>query len=455
MLPFSEDYKYQIFAKARVGFEFEFFSDISERNLMSIFRDLLGKKIVLGKGKKSFSKTKSEIGYHTNVPIDENTFKIEKDYSGGSMMYELVTSPLSYYESKKILRLTLEKIKEIGWVNDLSGVHINVSFNDKEATVDKINVLKFCVNFEDIEKKLFSDFPIRKKNIYTESITKLLPDFSDLTDDYTFITINNTKINTPTSKYFGVNFQHIKDGYLEFRYIGGRDYVKKIDKIIEYYEDFIVFSYDQCVNNQVTESDNINFKRLVDNYYSKMKHFKNYETFANAFPELYFSVDLKYEKEYIQIRFNQLKSKLYNIVVNNNMQEGYINWDSEVAKLQIKDGKIERGIDIDEVEFINCEVSGVYEDCHFYSCIIKSSMLYNCKLFMNSEVEDSKLSNTKSNTSVIFKKCFVRNDISILAGTFEGCVVVGDKELLEEGSTYDENTIFIDKDYIVGNKKKK
>ena len=46
----------------------------------------------------------------------------------------------------------------------------------------------------------------RKKNIYTESITKLLPDFSDLTDDYTFITINNTKINTPTSKYFGVNF---------------------------------------------------------------------------------------------------------------------------------------------------------------------------------------------------------------------------------------------------------
>jgi hypothetical protein len=455
MLPYSPEYKYQIFTKAKIGFEFEFYSDLSERNIATIFKNTLGKKIVLGRSKKSFSKSKSELGYHTNVPIDDNTFKLEKDYSGGPMMYELVTSPLSYFESKKILTLTLQKIKEIGWVNDLSGIHVNISFTDKDLDVRFINILKFCVNFEDIEKSIFKDFPTRKKNIYTESITKILPDYSTLTDDITFLNIYNSKINLPVnSRYFGVNFQHLNDGYLEFRYLGGRDYVKKSDKIIEYFETFIIFTYDQCVNRGITESDNINFTRLVSGYYEKMKHFKSYETFKKAFPNIYLSVDLKYDDQFIIIKFNQIKELLYNLIVNNNIRDGYINWDSDSAILQVKDSKMERGIDVERVEFISCELSGVFDNCSFYNCIIKSSMLYGGSLSMSSEVEDSKVLNVKSNETVLYKKSFIRNDISLLSGMFEGCVVVGDKQGLSQNSTYDDQTIFIDKDTVLGKKKK-
>jgi hypothetical protein len=452
-LPYSQDYKYQVFLKTKVGFEFEFYSDLNERTLASIFKNLLGKKVVLGRSKKSFSKSK--LGYHTSVAIDDNTFKLEKDYSGGAMMYELVTSPLGYFESIKILQLTLAKLKEVGWVNDLSGIHINISYTDKEYDLHFINILKFCVNFKDIETQIFKDFPTRKKNIYAESITKLLPDYSMLTLDSEDLNINNTKINLPlNSRYFGVNFQHLKDKYLEYRYIGGRDYLNKSEKILNYLEVFTLFGYDQMVNQTVTDSDNINFRVIVDKYFEKMKHFKNFETFMKAFPNIHLSVDLKYQPEYIVLKFNEFKEVLYNLIVNNGMKEGYINYDSDASILQVKDATIERGIDLSNIEFVTSTISGVFEKCFFFNCVIKSSMLFGCSLNMGSEVEDSKIMDTRSNTGVVYKQCFVRNDYTRLSGTFEKCVVVGSREELEEGSTYDDQTLFVDRDASLGKKKK-
>jgi hypothetical protein len=37
----------------------------------------------------------------------------------------------------------------------------------------------------------------------------------------------------PNDKYYGVNFTKIPQGYIEFRYLGNRDYQKKIKDIRE------------------------------------------------------------------------------------------------------------------------------------------------------------------------------------------------------------------------------
>lgn len=450
---FSQSKKFKIFQETKVGFEIEFFSDLKDRNIAAFLRDSLNRKVVLGRVKTSIGKDK--IGYHTKIKIDEDTFKLEKDFSGGPMMFELVTSPLPYFEAKKVLITALTVIKEIGWVNDNSSIQINISFDNPDCQIMYINVMKFCLNFYMLEREIFKDFPLRKNNIYSESITKIMPDISSLTMNPEDLNISTIKVKLPTdSKYFGVNFQHMmRENYLEFRYLGGRDYLKKSNKVIEYLEKFVLFSYDQASNREITQRDEENFDKVVTAHYERMKFFKDLESFKKRFSNIEIMVDLETEDSYVNLRYDLIKTFLYELVMNNGLREGYINFDTTVGKFQLKDAHIKRGIDLREIEFIDCTLEGVFENCSFYSCTINNSLLLECDVFGYSEVTNAKLLDTKSNIISNFKQCFIRNDKERIGGIFEKCIIVGSEELLLKDSTLDDETLFVDREY--GTKKKK
>jgi uncharacterized protein YcbK (DUF882 family) len=94
---------------------------------------LLGKKVVLSSR------------YHSKIPVTQDTFKLEPDYSGGSKMNELITGPMPYAEAMPVLIKVLRWIDENGWtttLNSLSGprrdklkpVVINPVSNDTGTT---------------------------------------------------------------------------------------------------------------------------------------------------------------------------------------------------------------------------------------------------------------------------------------------------------------------------------
>lgn len=449
----SQDKKFRIFQQARVGFEIEFFSDLKDRNIASFLREALNRKIVLGRVKTSIGKDK--LGYHTKIKIDEDKFKLEKDFSGGPMMYELVTSPLPYFEAKKVLISALAKIKEIGWVNDNASVQINISFDNQDCQIMYINIMKFCLNFYMLEKEIFKDFPMRKGNIYSESITKIMPDISSLTMDPKDLNISTIRIKLPTdSKYFGVNFQHMmKDNYLEFRYLGGRDYLKKSNKVVEYLEKFVLFSYDQAVNREITPKDEEAFDKVITAHFQRMEFFKDLESFQKRFKNIHVMVDLEMDPSYINLRYESIKKFLYDLVINNDLREGFINFDSDVGKFQLKDAEIKRGLDLNEIEFVNCNLEGVFENCNFYNCNVKNALLLDCSIHGYSEISDSKLLDTSSNVESTFNGCFIRNDRERIGGIFDKCIIVGSEDLLLYDSILDEETLFVDREY--GIKKKK
>ena len=62
--------KSQALSSAILGFEFEFFSDMVRGRIVDSLSNLLGKKVVLS------SK------YHSKIPVNSSTFKLEPDYSG-------------------------------------------------------------------------------------------------------------------------------------------------------------------------------------------------------------------------------------------------------------------------------------------------------------------------------------------------------------------------------------
>ena len=190
---------------SKIGLEFEFFSKENVDGIKETLSRSLGKRIRI------------EEKSHSDFIPTEKTFKIEPDNSGGSGMVELVTGSLPFTEAKIILAKTLKWIKEHGSTNDKCSIHINVSFDGKKlgphSNVSKLDIGKFVLNFD--ENKVFEHFPDRKNSVYSKSIKFIVPLSSfhqespekTLSKNYMFV----------SEKYYGVNFNKVPKGYIEFR----------------------------------------------------------------------------------------------------------------------------------------------------------------------------------------------------------------------------------------------
>jgi hypothetical protein len=140
---------------------------------------------------------------------------------------------------------TLRWIDENGWTNEKSAFQFSVSFNKNRPDVkDDIMVmdqLKFILGLD--ESFILSKFANRSKNVYAKSIKKVLP-----INRYSILeninTIDPRMFKIPSDKYYGVNFTKAKDGYLEFRYLGGKDYQKKISDIRDVIDYVVIYLYD-------------------------------------------------------------------------------------------------------------------------------------------------------------------------------------------------------------------
>ena len=145
---------------SKVGFEFEFFSNLDLDKTKESLTRTLSKKIRI------------EEKAHSEFVPTENTYKLEPDNSGGTGMIELVTGPMKYPEAKLILAKTLRWIKENGYTNDRSSIHINLAF-DLEKLGPKfdmkvLDIGKFVLSFD--EDAIFKLFPDRKDSVYSSVI---------------------------------------------------------------------------------------------------------------------------------------------------------------------------------------------------------------------------------------------------------------------------------------------
>lgn len=447
-----------ILSKAVVGFEFEFFSDIKEKNLVKILSDATKRKVHLGDGSKKGTPKKDKLVYHSGIKPDYDNFKLEKDFSGGPMMYEFITGPVPYYESSLLLVKILDTIKSIGWTNDLSGIHINISFAEKDLEIHRINIPKFCLQFKPLEEKIFKCFPSRKDNIYTESITRILPDFSSVTDNIRGTDIRNAMFDLPVndSRYYGVNFKNaISKNYLEFRYIGGQDYPSKKKQIIELFEEFILYTHYHITNPEFEKVDEILFNKILEEDFIKLQYFKNYETFSKQYPEIKISSDLRYDKSIIDIRFQEMKQMLFNLTINCNVRKGYLNYDSDSSTYQVKEMIINGARNLQNLDIVLSECYGVFSNCNFYGCKIHDSIITDSNVFWTTDCVDSKLINVNSVDSVKFDRCFMRNEYSRYYGDFEECIIVGDKSSMSENSRVSKNCLYVDSDFSKDSKNKK
>lgn len=380
---------------ARIGMEFEFYAKgVSYYKILELLNKELSPVKVWG-----FRQ------YHSDFEPDDRNFKIEPDLSGGANMVELVTGPLDYYDAKYYLIKISKFIEKYGYTNDKCSVHLNISFSDDDLDLNYLNKLKLILSVD--EEEVFRNYPSRKGNIYTKSIKKIIPfkeyDFFNIP-----ISIVRNNLRIPRDKYYGVNMLNSDENRdkqrVEFRYIGGKDYEFDTGKLLYFLDKFTINVFD-CINAGFDRTD---ADKLSDHLEVNIKNYKNlslYDNFIVEFPKITIQIDQRSQYEIVSPYYDKIYNKIYNIIESTEeISECIINYVTTTQTIEIVDADIETNSIIKSVEFINCDINGIFNNCFFVGCEINDSHITKSDV-RQCDIENSKIFKTNTEESTL-ENCF-------------------------------------------------
>lgn len=393
---------------SKIGFEFEFFSNYDLHNTKDLLSDTLGKRIRI------------EEKAHSDFAPTQDTFKLEPDNSGGTGMIELVTGSTPFVEAKLILGKTLKWIRENGSTNDRCSIHVNISFDGKKMgvplNISNLDIGKFVLSFN--EDLVFEHFPNRKDSVYAKSIKHVSP-IGDMI--YKSSESNNWKnYSFVKEKYYGVNFTKAPKGYLEFRYLGGKDYEKKYSSILTLTEHFIVSLYDSLINPTYNEKDLNELNSILESNEKLVKSYRSYKEFTKNFPNIKLFVNLNSNESNIESFYPRIRKKLMELITESGLESGYVNYDSDISKIQIKDADLSKCFLIEGVDIVDCTVNGNIRECDLFDCKIKNSSVFLSNIFGYSEIRDSKIEDSYVSRNVDVNESYIFGPRGVFSGSMKG-----------------------------------
>ena len=393
---------------ALVGVEFEFYSNIGLEETRKSLSKLLGRPIRL------------ETKAHSDFQPSADEFKLEPDMSGGKGLAELVTGPVPYRNARIMISNVLDWIDKNGYTNERASIHINLSFDKKylqdPAMISRMNVLKFILDFN--EEQVYKFFPKREKSVYAKSIKWIMPK----TEAYFFdgSNISSMSYKFADTKYYGINFSKKESNYLEFRYLGGEDYEKQPDKIFYLTEMFLMQMWNSCNNPLFTEENKIELRKILNKNLPVIESLKDWKNIKKNWPEITLMVDLQEQEQIIQLQWAKIKKPVMDLIVNGGLTSGKINYDSDLGRIQIKDGKFGVCYLLEGYDFIDCELAGNIETSNLYGCTIKGANLLRCDLYRSTQASESKIESSYVHGSCELTNCYVFGRDGVFKGKMVG-----------------------------------
>jgi len=396
---------FDILRHARIGFEFEFFTEKPYHKLLEFLNRELGVKV------------SGYRVYHSSFDPEETHWKIEPDLSLGYNGVELISGPIAYINAKTYLLKVLNILQSPGFsTDDKCSIHINISFDEETSPriLEKLNRLKLILNVD--ENFIYKYFPERENNFYAKSVKKIIPFKSfQFSSNAAEILVNSLEL--PDTKYYGINMLNIFDGRVEFRYIGGDDYEEKSGEILDLVDYFVQLTWDS-----IDDLDEDDMEKLTDYLQENINQFKNFskiDSFLAQFPSIMLQVDMSSEMTILKSYYEQFYDELYDIITNiYNLSNCIINYDTEEQKLEIIDATFKTIFDIKRIVLVDCVIDGgSFTKCTFVNCEIKNAHLNNCTLGMT-DVYKSKVESCKIENGSILHDCYVFN--SLLDGEMKG-----------------------------------
>lgn len=393
---------------SKIGFEFEFFANEDLDSTKDSLSRTLNKKIRI------------EEKAHSDFTPTEDVFKMEPDNSGGTGMIELVTGPLPFVEAKIIMAKTLKWIRENGSTNERCSIHVNIAFDGKKlgpiTNMSNLDVGKFVLNFD--EDIVYEAFPNRKDSVYAKSIKFIVP-LSGMTQsspgkslwkNYMFV----------REKYYGINFSKVPKGYIEFRYLGGKDYQNKYSTILSMTEHFITSLYETLVNPTYTNKDLKLLDGVLEKHKSVVESYRTYKAFKEKFPNIHLMIDLQTADQIVEMYYPRIREKIFELLTKTDMEQGLINYDADAGRIQIKDAKLMRCFEVSGIDIVDSVVQGNIINCDIFGCDLKNSSVFESNLFGATVVEDSKIEESYVSKNVICQDSYVFGKRGVFSGEMEG-----------------------------------
>ncbi len=400
--------RHSVLNASQIGVEFEFYSNLELKETQTSLSDLLNRKIKL------------EDKAHSDFQPTADVFKMEPDMSGGKGLIELVTGPMPYYSARVVIQKMLRWIDSNGYTNDRASIHLNMSFNpdylEDPNMITKMSVLKFILEFD--ENRIYKYFPDRENSTYAKSIKWVMP--KNEAFYYNENLINSDNFTFANTKYYGINFEKAQKNYLEFRYIGGKDYEKRLDDILHLANGFIMSIWNSCYNPVYSPANKIELKRILEKNKPLMEMLKDHRAINKYWKEINILVDLQSDEQVIKVQWDRFKTKVLDLLAHGSMESGTINYDSDYSQVQVKDGVFRTAYLLDGFEFINCEISGNIENSAIYGCKIEGAQIVRSQLYQGCEVNDSKVESSYVHGSCTLENCFVFGRDGIFKGKMNG-----------------------------------
>ena len=336
-------------------------------------------------------------------------------------------------------------------------------FTKKDATAEQSNVIKKTLEIADFtvkatatgelkaknSKKIRGPRGLRQANIYQLTISDMVAegtivkegdyvaklDRSELDTKLKDIQTEIEKIETQLAQteidtaielrgirdqLINLNFSKKEKNYLEFRYIGGADYEKKSDDILYLTERFLMQMWNSCNDSRFNDENKIELQRILNKNKPISDILKDYSKVSEHYPDITILVDLVDNPVIIKLQWERFKNRVVDLIVNGSMTAGLINYDSNYGATQIKDGKFPTVYQLEDFEFIDCEIAGNVTNSSFYGCEITGSAIMYGSLYKGTKVKESKVESSYTHGSCELINCYVAGRDTMFKGKMIG-----------------------------------
>jgi predicted ester cyclase len=283
-------------------------------------------------------------------------------------------------------------------------------------------VLKLILTFD--EGFVFSRFPNRKDNVFARSIDYVFPtDLFSFNDNIS--SINRSSFTVPDEKHFGFNFAKLANGYLEMRYMGGKDYEDHIKEILECMDYAVSTIYDCLSKPGYTEENVTRLRGRLIEHKKFINGIINHKVFSVFYKKIEIYVDLKNSDQLLATYWEEYRKVLFDLIYKNGLKSGFINLDIDLHRYQVKDGVFEKPWSLSSYDLVDCKLkNSTLDQCTMIGCKVKSSQVSFCEIMIDNTIDDSKIKSchikTLHNT---FTNCYIDNMPHNVKGNIVNCII--------------------------------
>lgn len=323
----------------------------------------------------------------------------------------LKTKSLNYAAAKTELAKIYMLIKQHATTEWDNFVQVNISFDENISKIYQLNALKLILSTN--EDVAYNNFPDRKNRVGSRSVGELIKPG---------INSDSARLSLSSSIY-AIDLSKIAENIVSYRYIGGKDYQDKfevssilIDKwILDLY---YIVEYPSYTAEETEKLSKLSKTENIDDV------FVSYKTFKDKYNKVNVLVDLNPIEGKENIFWATIKERL--AVAMKSLaatdKKMTINYDTDEGRLQIKDAKLYGVSGLNDVDVIDCVISGDVSHLSVYYCHMVNANADFCDFFNGCDIMKSKLYNCYLSDGCTTNDSLIDGD-STVSGRCSNCTL--------------------------------